>query len=107
MTGFEWQVLPTDMLYAYYGGLAIKPAYDLSGATPVGYGYPGSPPTINRSLQEATLGLHHSFWKSPNLGSIALMTQASYLTRTPFEVPAAPQNAHLTMAFATLRLTLP
>ena len=108
MTGFEWQARPTDMLYAYYGGIAIKPSYDLSGATPVGYGYPGSPATINRSIQEATLGLHHTFWKSPKIGSVALMTQASYVTRNPFDVAAAaPKNAHLTMGYATLRFTLP
>ncbi|MGN6593162.1 MAG: hypothetical protein ACTHJX_09710 [Terriglobales bacterium] len=108
MAGFEWQALPTDMLYAYYGGLAIKPSFDLSGATPLGYGYPGASAAQNRSLQEATLGLNHTFWKSPKYGSISLMTQASYLVRTPFAVAAAaPKNAHTTMLFANLRFALP
>jgi len=108
MAGFEWQALPTDMLYTYYGGLAIKPGFDLSGATPVGYGYPGAAAAQNRSIQEATLGLNHTFWKSAKYGSISLMTQASYLVRTPFAVAAvAPKNAHSTMLFANLRFSLP
>jgi hypothetical protein len=106
--GFEDQINPGYLFYGYYGGIYIHPNFDLSGATPVGYGYPGAPASMNRSLQEATLGITHTFWKSNNFGSLALITQASYLTRSPFAVAAgAPKNAHTGMAFADLRYTLP
>lgn len=105
--GLEWQVTPAQMIYAYYGGIDSRPAYDLSGATPVGYGYPGSGNSFNRTLQEATLGLLRTFWKSPQYGAVQLNLQASYVTRRPFEVTSGPKNAHTGMAFLDLRYTLP
>lgn len=106
MLGAEVPVDPADKLYAYYGGLTIHPNFDLSGATPVGYGYPGASTGQNRSVQEATLGLNHTFWKSARHGSLQLMTQASYLVRTPFTA-ADGAHAHTVMGFVNLRYTLP
>ncbi len=106
--GFEDQVNPGYLLYGYYGGIYIHPNFDLSGATPVGYGYPGASNNMNRSVQEATLGVTHTFWKSNRYGMLQLITQASYVTRSPFDVAAgAPRNAHTGMAYADLRYVLP
>jgi hypothetical protein len=108
IVGFEDQVSRGYLLYGYYGGIYIRPSFDLSGATPVGYGYPGAPASMNRSVQEFTLGLTHTFWTSRNYGTLALITQASYVTRSPFDVATgAPENAHTGMGFADLRYTLP
>lgn len=106
MAGAEVRLDAADQLYAYYGGLAIHPNFDLSGAAPVGYGYPGAPAGQNRSLQEATLGINHTLWKSARRGSLQLLTQASYLVRTPF-TSSAGAHAHTAMGFVDLRYLLP
>jgi len=109
MAGVESQLTPQDLLYGYYGGLYIRPSFDLSGAAAVGYGFAGSPDSTNKAIQEATLGLVHTFWKSASYGSIQLMAQASYVTRNPYAIvaPATARNARSTMAFLNLRYNLP
>ncbi|MGH9481681.1 MAG: hypothetical protein ACRD1L_06280 [Terriglobales bacterium] len=106
--GFEAQLDPAYMLYGYFGGLSIRSNFDLSGVTPVGYGFPGSPNSVNRAIQEGTLGVVYTFWKSAQYGALQIITQASYLTRDPFAVAAGtPKNAHTGMGFLDLRYTLP
>lgn len=107
VVGAEWQAMPGDLVDAYYGGLNIKPAFDLSGATPVGYGFAGSAPAVNRTIQEVTAGWTHTFWKSASYGSLQLISQASYLTRTPFNAAGGPRNAHAGLGYLDLRFTLP
>ncbi len=108
IAGLEYQVNPGYLFYSYYGGVYIHPNFDLTGATPVGYGYPGSSGAINRSIQEFTAGVVHTFWKSANYGVLQLITQAAYLTRSPYGVAAgAPKNAHAGMGYVDLRYTLP
>lgn len=108
IAGVEDEVSAATTLTAYYGGLYILPSFDLSGTTPVGYGFPGASNDMNRSIQEATLGLIRTFWKSPQYGALQLITQASYLTRAPYEVAAGtPKNAHTGMGYVDLRFTLP
>jgi hypothetical protein len=108
--GFEWQ-LHKSMLYGYYGGAYygrdFSPDPNKSGAL-VGYGYNGSSNSNNRAIQEGTLGVIQTFWKSPSYGALQLITQLSYLTRAPwFVATGAPKNAHLTMAYIDLRYMLP
>jgi|SRR6185312_1280822 len=108
MAGAEWQADPQETLYAYYGGVAIGRDFDLSGATPVGYGFAGAGNAINKSIQEATLGQVRTFWKSAEYGSVQLLAQASYVTRTPFDVaPGTARYAHAGMGFLNLRYNLP
>lgn len=106
--GFEGQVNPNYLFYGYYGGVYVRPHYDLSGATPVGYGFPGSPNSTNKAIQEGTIGLIYTFWKSAQYGALQIITQGSYLTRDPYQVAAGtPKNAHTGMGFVDLRFTLP
>lgn len=106
--GFESQINPNVMFYGYYGGIYIRPNFDLSGATPVGYGFPGAPNSTNKAVQEGTAGLVYTFWKSAQYGALQIITQASYLTRNPYQVAAGtPKNAHTGMGFFDIRYTLP
>jgi hypothetical protein len=106
--GFEWQAVPKTMLYGYYSITKIGQDYAPSGATFVGYGYPGSPNSQNRSINEYTLGVTETFWKDPNYGALQLITQGSYLDRKPWVVATgAPSNAHLTMFYVDVRYVLP
>jgi len=106
--GFEYQISPNWLLYGYYGGAYFQHNFDLSGTTPVGYGFPGAPGSNNKSIQEGTAGITHTFWKDNNYGALQLITQYSYVVRNPWSVtPGSPKNAHTNMAFVDLRYVLP
>ncbi len=108
--GFEYNTHNT-LLFAYYGGdfigrdvsedFAAKDAF-------IGYGYPKSANSQNRTIQEATFGFNQTFWKNPTYGALGLIFQYSYLFRNPWYVAAgAPRDTHASMVFVDLRYTLP
>jgi hypothetical protein len=112
--GFEFLPHPKAQFGVYYGGayaqrnafqdvtspLVIKPF--------IGFGGPNSPNSADRSVQQGTLDWTQTFWKHPQYGAVQLITQASYLTRSPWFVAAgAPKNAHLVMTYLSVRYVLP
>ncbi|HMF90133.1 MAG TPA: hypothetical protein VKL40_05780 [Candidatus Angelobacter sp.] len=116
LAGLEFQPTkaPKTLFGAYYGAvyfmrnafpdttspLAVKPI--------IGFGGINSPNSANRAIQEATFDWTQTMWRNPQYGAVVLITQTSYLTRSPwFVAPGAPKNAHLTMAFLSLRYVLP
>ncbi|MGE5486299.1 MAG: hypothetical protein ACM3ZB_00585, partial [bacterium] len=109
IAGFEYQPVAKSQLYAYYGTAYFGRNYALgSNGAYVGYGFPGSPLSNNRTIQEYTVGYTHTFWKNANYGALQLMNQYSYLERTPWAVPAAgPFHAHAHMIYNNLRYVLP
>jgi hypothetical protein len=109
IVGFEWDATALSKIYGYYGLARFGRDYaNLTPSTYVGYGYPGSPTTNNRQIDEYTIGLAQVLWKGASYGDLKLLLQASYLERTPWYVaPGAPDNAHLTMFYADLRYDLP
>ena len=114
IAGFEYAVTPHTTLYGYYGGAYFQRNFALdtsAGAKPntfVGFGGPNSANSNNRALQEPSIGWIQTFWRNPQYGALQLITQASYLTRSPWFVAAgAPKNAHLAMGWVDLRYVLP
>ncbi len=109
IAGIEHQVTPSSMWYAYYGGAYFWRNFGVQAPGQyVGFGFPGAPAAANRSVQEATIGLTRTFWKNPNYGALQLITQYSYLTRSPWALPAGtPANPHTHMVYADLRYVLP
>jgi hypothetical protein len=131
--GAEWQVMAKLMLYGYWGGVYVSRDAFLCGtqtalaAPECGYGVPNQAnnslgtnlPTgvsqsaaygQNRVIQEGTIGVIPVFWRSPNYGTVQLITQYSYLSRNPWTlVPGGlqPKLAHGSMAFVDLRYVLP
>lgn len=120
--GFEWQTTPKALFAAYYGGAFYSRNFGLLpatgtptptcdgqvGFTCVGFGFPGSPDSANRSVQEATFDFIPTIWSSPYYGKLQLITQYSYLTRAPwFVAPGNPRNAHLSMVYVDIRYVLP
>ena len=110
--GFEATLHKNTLLYAYYGGVLAKKntGFDADGKTPIGYGInvASVAASQNRAIQEGTLGVTQTLWKSPSYGALSLITQYSYLTRAPWYVPAnAPKAAHTNMYWIDLRYTLP
>jgi len=108
--GFEAKAGKNTLIYGYYGGIYMKrnTVLDANGTTPIGYGFAGSPNTQNRTIQEGTFGVVQTLWKSEGYGSLALITQYSYLTRNPWYVAAgSPKNARTNMYWVNLRYSLP
>jgi hypothetical protein len=114
LLGVEFQPAPKSQFGVYYGGayfqrnafpditsaLAIKPI--------IGFGGIGSANSVNRALQEGTIDWTQTLWKNPQYGALLLVNQVSYVTRAPWFVAAgAPKNAHLTMAYVSLKYVLP
>ncbi len=109
VSGFEVQV-KKSLLYGYYGGVYIArdTAIDPANSALVGYGYAGSSNGQNRSIQEITLGLTQTLWKDAKYGAVSLMTQYSYVFRSPWYVAAGqPASAQTNMVFVDVRYTLP
>src|SRR5258706_15387971 len=121
--GFEYQATPSYMFYGYYGGayfqrnfgfLAATPTSScdgVSGFTCVGFGFPGSANTSNRAIQEGTFGVIPTLWSNQNYGRLQIITQYSYLVRSPWSVLStsgpSPKNAHTNMVYFGLRYILP
>jgi hypothetical protein len=108
--GFEWRTWKNNLLlYGYYGGIYIRRnvALDTNGKF-IGYGYPGSPNSQNRAIQEITFGFNQTLWASPRYGAINAMGQYEYLARFPWSVAVgAPEETHDNTIYFNLRYTLP
>lgn len=110
--GFEYTVDKHTTLEAYYSGIYFQRRYGTDpGATSttyVGYGFPGSANTNNRSIQEATFGTNSTLWQEPAHGAVQLITVSSYLLREPWYVASgSPRDAHTFMEFVSLRYVIP
>src|SRR6266566_3667292 len=126
--GIEYQPNPKTVIYGYYSGAYFGRNTDAivtTVTTPSGYGfYPGSavlasgtgtctapagsPNSANRYIYEPTFGLHYMLWRNPNYGDIRLMTQYSYVSRTPWFVASGhPHTAPTSMVYINLRYDIP
>jgi hypothetical protein len=113
--GLEYQVTPKTMLYGYYSGAYFGKnvnAVTNTAVPPVttftGYGQPGSSSSADRYLYEPTFGIIQTAWRNPNYGDLKIITQYSYVSRTPWVVAAgAPSTAHMSMVYIDLRYDLP
>jgi hypothetical protein len=107
--GLEYKVVPSDTISAYWSGIEIGQRFNkLSTGAYVGYGYPGSANTNNKSIEELTLANTYTFWKNPAYGALQLIGQVSYVEREPwFVATGQPTSANMTMVFLDLRYVLP
>jgi hypothetical protein len=113
IAGFEAQAGKKTLLGFYAGAMYAQrnSVLDISKTgTPtfIGFGGPGSNVNNNRTIQEVTFDWNQTFWKNPQYGSVFMVNQLSYISRSPWFVGAgAPKNAHLTQAYVSLRYALP
>jgi len=103
-----------SLFYAYYGGVYILPNTSIdpgnSTTSPhlIGWGFQGAANSQNRSIQEGTGGLTQTLWRDPKYGSLQLMMQYAYFTRSPYSVAVGtPSRAHQNAAWFNVRYTLP
>jgi hypothetical protein len=106
--GIEARIKNTQ-LYGYYGLIYIgrNVALDANGTSFIGYGYPGSPNSQNRTTQEGTIGLTQTFFNDPKYGAVSMYLDYAYFFRNPWFVGPNPRNAHQHAVWFDLRYTLP
>src|SRR5215469_7390190 len=114
IVGSELQAGKKTLFGFYYGGFYYQrnafPDITSTAATKpiIGFGGLNSANSNNRAIQEASIDWTQTFWKNPQYGAVQLVTQTSYVTRAPWFVAAgAPKNAHLMMAYVSLKYVLP
>ncbi|MBZ5521205.1 MAG: hypothetical protein LAP21_02995 [Acidobacteriia bacterium] len=116
LVGVEFVPHPNAQFGVYYGGAYFqRNAFpDITSAAVVkptiGFGgiNEANASIQNRAIQEATFDWIQTLWKNPQYGALQLVTQTSYVTRSPWFVPlGAPKNAHLTMGYVSLKYILP
>lgn len=106
----EWKASKSTLLSATYSGAYFDRVFstDPSTGSLVGYGFKGSANSNNRALQEGTLATQTTLWKRAGYGSVQVITQTSYITRSPWYVaPGAPKDAHVFTGYANMRYVLP
>jgi len=112
--GAEVQAGKKTQFGFYYGGFYFQRNSFTDITSPavtkpiIGFGGLNSANSSNRAIQEGTIDWIQTFWRNPQYGAVQLVTQTSYVTRAPWFVAAgAPKNAHLMMAFVSLKYILP
>jgi hypothetical protein len=107
------------MFDAYYGGAYFQRNFGalpttgstcngLIGFSCVGFGFPGSANSSNRAVQEITFDAIPTLWSNESYGKFQVITQYSYLVRSPWSVPVTqPKNAHTSIVYAGVRYILP
>ena len=117
--GFEYQATKTTLISLLYGGsyFGRYSSIDPSTDTRVGYGY--IPTSLNstsiaaalsqnRYIQEGSFATVTNVFHRPSYGAVQVITQFSYIDRTPWYVPAGqPKNAHLFENYFDIRYVLP
>jgi len=94
----------TNSGYGFYKGTSAVATPGTGTCTAPG----GSNNSSDRYLYEPTIGFVQTFWRNPSYGDIKVITQYSYVSRTPWLVPAGtPATAHTGMVYVDLRYDLP
>lgn len=110
--GFEWMLTKRTTISSYYSSAYFQRRYgfdpDIKTPTYIGYGYPGSANTNNRTIHEASFASITTLWQKSSYGALQFITQTSHVTRAPWYVaPDSPKDAHTLMEFMSVRYVLP
>ena len=105
----EQALTPRVSVAGYYSGVKAGDTYftDRDGRF-IGFGFPGSSTSNNRSIREFTLTGAYQVVRTPDRGSAQFNTQVSWLTREPWSTPAnGLSSARSFMFLAQVRYNLP
>jgi len=108
VSGLEIAPSTRTGLYVYYSGVygQRNVAVDTDGAF-IGWGYPGASNAAERTIQEISPGISHTFWKQENLGSVQFGVQYAYVVLHPWVAGTGPAEAHTHMVLGQMRYNLP
>jgi hypothetical protein len=106
--GVEQRLNATVSMAGYYSGVNTSESFatDADGGF-IGFGFPGSLHSSNRSIHELTVTAALLSFRSPNRGSAQVNVQYSWLERKPFDAGNGPASAAMHMFFAQVRYNLP
>jgi hypothetical protein len=106
--GIEQKVTSRASLGGYYSGLISDSNYsqDVDGGY-IGFGFPGSPNSNNRKIQELTGTFSTLTVTTENRGSAQIGVQVSWLKREPWSRGSGPAAASEFAFFAQVRYNLP
>jgi len=92
----------------YDSGIHADNSYsvDTNGAN-IGFGYPGAPNSVNKSIHQVTGVFAWQAWRIEGRGSMQWTTQLSWLRRTPWSPGTGPSSADEIMVFSQVRYNLP
>jgi hypothetical protein len=108
VAGVEQTVSSHVSMAGYYSGVHIDDTWfaDTDGSA-IGFGFPGAPNTVNRSIREITGTLSFLVVRTENRGSAQVNIQTSWLRREPWWQGDGPPNASAFLFFAQVRYNLP
>lgn len=108
VTGVEQKLGPWVSIAGYYSGVDTdnQVATDTDGSF-IGFGFPGSPGSNNRTMQQVTFTGSFLAFKRTDRGSAQVNVQYSWLEREPWEAGTGPPSASMHMFFAQVRYNLP
>ena len=109
VAGVEQSVTSHVSLGGYFSGVTsdASSSTDRDGRA-IGFGYPGSANSNNRTIQEVTATGAYQIVRTSDRGSAQFNTQLSWLTREPLSVPVnGLSSARTWMLFAQVRYNLP
>ena len=107
--GVEQSLTPRASIAGYFSGVKAGDTYytDRDGSF-IGFGFPGSSISNNRSIREFTLTGAYQIVRTPDRGSAQFNTQFAWLTREPWSIPASRlSSARSFMFLAQVRYNLP
>lgn len=110
IAGTEWRAPRNNVIALTYSRAYFGRSFSVDPTTGgfVGYGFVGSQNSNNRVLQEGTLATQTVLWTRPGYGSVQVITQSSYISRSSwFKDPESPKDAHVFAGYANLRYVLP
>jgi hypothetical protein len=114
VVGAEWQATQNTILAGYYGEVFFGNNAFPDVTSPlvtkpiIGFGGINSPNSANKTIQEWTADLKHTYWSDPRLGALQSLVQYSFVQREPWFVPiGAPPAAHTHMLFTEFRYLFP
>ena len=109
VAGVEQTLTPRVSVAGYYSGVEVGDKYSTdSDGTFIGFGFPGSSLTNNRSIKEFTLTGAYQIVRTPDRGSVQFNTQVSWLRREPWSTPEnGLSSAKSLMFLAQVRYNLP
>jgi hypothetical protein len=112
--GAEADLPGANGLAAYYGRVDFDRNAFTDATSPltvkptIGFGGVNSSNSANRTLHQVSVDASHTFWRSYEHGSLALLGQFSEVIRQPwFVATGAPRRALADMVFLDVRYTLP
>jgi hypothetical protein len=108
VAGVEYRISPPFSIAVYDSGVRIDQRYSVDAdGTYIGFGYPGSPNTDNRAIDEVTGVFGWQPWSIAGRGSMQWNTQLSWLRRTPWSTGSGPSSAQAVMVLTQIRYNLP